>query len=221
MPRSISNISAGTSSKNAARTQSSQTLQPKGSYSRRNVQFSTVEVRYYNRVLGDNPACSMGPPIAIGWEYQKELAMSIDQYEVERCPSKSSCRFALTPSSRRNILHINWGYTNPEMDKVNEEIEAIRKSRARSECASTLSEKRRHIEKLEKAHKSFHRVKKVCHNASAKSEMATLFQSFSNAKRKVMRKGAGGSLKISRIICKTNKHMSHIALRYMRCPNIR
>ena len=183
-------------------------LKPDNSCCRRSVHFSTVEVRYYKRILGDNPACSMGPPISIDWEYFKEPVISIDQYEVERNSPKSSIHFALTPSIRRNILQCQWGYTNSEMDKAIEEIEAIQKSRARSTLIMAKKKRKRDIEKLEKAHRRFQRVKK--------NEAPTFFQACTHAKRKIMRKRAGGSLKLSHLIRKTNKEVSHFALKIMR-----
>eukprot|EP00957_Ditylum_brightwellii_P080104 6092395-Ditylum_brightwellii.AAC.1 len=37
------------------------------------VRFSHVNIRYYNTVLGDNPSCSSGPPVSLGWNHYKEL----------------------------------------------------------------------------------------------------------------------------------------------------
>jgi hypothetical protein len=198
---------------------------PENSDCRRNVQFSIVEVRYYNRILGDNPACSIGPPLAIGWEYRREPVMPIDQYEAQRNSSKSSFQFTLPPYMRRNILHSQWGCTYSEMDKVNEEIETIRKSRARSTFEFSrkerdLSWKLRKIKKLEKVdgqHStcSFQRLKKRCNNVRTQNETPTLFQRYDNAKRKVMRVRTGGSWKFSHMLCETNEQISSIALRYI------
>ena len=34
-----------------------------------NVRFGDLEIRVYERILGDNPSCSSGPPIGIGWNF--------------------------------------------------------------------------------------------------------------------------------------------------------
>ena len=49
------------------------------------VQFSTVEVRQYERILGDNPGVSSGPPISIGWNFYEDrtVCISVDEYEYE------------------------------------------------------------------------------------------------------------------------------------------
>merc|ERR1712238_242161 len=33
------------------------------------VSFKAVEIREYDRAIGDNPSCSSGPPIALDWNY--------------------------------------------------------------------------------------------------------------------------------------------------------
>ena len=162
---------------------------------RKSVKFSSVEVRYYNRILGDNPACSMGPPLAIGWEYSEEQVMLIDQYEAERILSKSPIHLTLTPAMRRNILHSQCGCTYSEMDNMNEEIEKIRKSRARSTTTlhpkqRDLNWKLREIKKLEKVAginntSRFKRCKKFCNLTP--SETLTLNQRCSHMKKVIAR----------------------------------
>jgi hypothetical protein len=34
-----------------------------------NVRFGDLEIRVYERILGDNPSCSSGPPVGIGWNF--------------------------------------------------------------------------------------------------------------------------------------------------------
>ena len=46
--------------------------------------FSRLSVRHYERVLGDNPSCSSGPSISIGWKFKEALTMDIDAYEFRR-----------------------------------------------------------------------------------------------------------------------------------------
>ena len=47
----------------------------------RKLQFSTIEVREYNRTLGDNPACTCGPPTQLDWDYAVTCNTTLDEYE--------------------------------------------------------------------------------------------------------------------------------------------
>ena len=51
------------------------------------VQFDRVDIREYNTVLSNNPACRYGPSIELGWEYRQDQHhrdVSVSQYEKER-----------------------------------------------------------------------------------------------------------------------------------------
>jgi len=63
-------------------TNTALTSSPKGM--KRSVSFSRLNVRHYERVLGDNPSCSSGPSISIGWKFKDAPSMDIDAYEFRR-----------------------------------------------------------------------------------------------------------------------------------------
>ena len=50
------------------------------------VAFARVEIRYYERILGDNPSCTAGPPMSIGWRYDpsQTVVFGVDEYEMAR-----------------------------------------------------------------------------------------------------------------------------------------
>ena len=56
----------------------------------KSVDFSSVTIRHYERIVGDNPACVHGPPIGIGWKYKS--------YETRRGDS-SRCIIDVSISS--------------------------------------------------------------------------------------------------------------------------
>eukprot|EP00567_Pseudictyota_dubia_P002966 CAMPEP_0197450202 /NCGR_PEP_ID=MMETSP1175-20131217/24405_1 /TAXON_ID=1003142 /ORGANISM="Triceratium dubium, Strain CCMP147" /LENGTH=42 /DNA_ID= /DNA_START= /DNA_END= /DNA_ORIENTATION= len=35
-------------------------------------------------ILGDHPVCSSGPPVSMGWRFQAEAPVDIDEYESIR-----------------------------------------------------------------------------------------------------------------------------------------
>mmetsp|Transcript_7604 Transcript_7604/g.10152 ORF Transcript_7604/g.10152 Transcript_7604/m.10152 type:complete len:257 (-) Transcript_7604:176-946(-) len=51
------------------------------------VSFSMIEVRKYERTLGDHPCVSSGAPVALGWRYNQYDGMSVDEYEKTREPA--------------------------------------------------------------------------------------------------------------------------------------
>lgn len=77
---------------------------PKPSH-RRHVTFSSVQIREYSRILGDHPCCPSGPPLALGWETEREDSVSLDEYELQRDPLRRSKEdFRLGCQDRRTIL---------------------------------------------------------------------------------------------------------------------
>ena len=52
--------------------------------------FSHVSVREYSRVVGDNPCVCTGPPLAIGWKYNKRGKTEIDSFEADKLTAKAA-----------------------------------------------------------------------------------------------------------------------------------
>lgn len=84
---------------------------------RNNVSFNSVNVREYDRTIGDNPSCKSGPPISLDWSYSKKSEKSLDDYELERAASRvSSLRsIHLNKIKRRQMLSFHWGHSEEEM----------------------------------------------------------------------------------------------------------
>lgn len=95
----------------------------------RSVKFSTIEIRKYNRILGDNPACTSGPPTQLDWGYTSLPSKTLDEYEDNRLPRRTRRHLALTSITRRNSMYYHFGYTHEEIDKAAEGIKKFRKQR--------------------------------------------------------------------------------------------
>lgn len=78
------------------------------------VRFDTVEFREYARVLGDNPSTSVGPPVGIGWEYDQEIILDVDEYEVNNEGRRTKKEFAMDPITRGDMLR-EAGYSRREI----------------------------------------------------------------------------------------------------------
>ena len=48
---------------------------------KKNVSFSTVNIREYERTLGNHPDVAGGPPITFDWDYQEAGSLPVEQYE--------------------------------------------------------------------------------------------------------------------------------------------
>jgi len=87
---------------------------------RRSVGFQTVQVREYERVIGDNPSCSNGAPISIGWRHVSEHSHTMDEYERKRAPYRRTQHDLVLTRQEREEKLIEWNHTFPEI------IESIR-----------------------------------------------------------------------------------------------
>lgn len=82
----------------------------------RQVQFSTIEIRAYERILGDNPSCSTGPSVSIGWNYDKDKTTMhlIDEYEYRRTRRRDMSEMTLSREERFQLL-VSLGYSRKEI----------------------------------------------------------------------------------------------------------
>lgn len=106
------------------------------SHDPRKVSFGSIQVREYERIVGDHPDTRIGVPISIGWGYHVKEAVDIDTYEANKKP-----RFMLRMSSitRKNLLHEVFGIPEEELRAAEKEIQKIKKSREHSLKQSKVS----------------------------------------------------------------------------------
>jgi len=79
---------------------------------RSSVSFSTIEIRSYERVLGDNPSCSHGPAVSIGWQYEPDpITVQVDEFEYYRAGDRlDGTALVLSRCEREEMLE-ELGYT--------------------------------------------------------------------------------------------------------------
>lgn len=81
--------------------------------SHRSVAFSTLSVRQYEIVIGDNPYCKTGLPLSLGTTYTELMPVSIDEYEKIRTSRQT--RKQLRKSSHERQLMLQDGYSAAEL----------------------------------------------------------------------------------------------------------
>lgn len=81
------------------------------------VQFSTVDIREYEMEIGDNPSCSRGPAITLGWKVTKcELYRSVDAFDCKRANTRKDKAHRLIMSRQeRELMLLENGFSRFEI----------------------------------------------------------------------------------------------------------
>ena len=140
---SLSSIESTTSSLNHHHEEQTKSTQQQNK-PRRNVQFTNLEMRFYNRILGDNPACSDGVPISLDWTYNTNhiYNISIDEYEIHRLPRRTRRQLKLSNVSRRNMMVYHFNYTHDDIDVATKKVQKYKKQREKTKAITKNGEKR-------------------------------------------------------------------------------
>jgi hypothetical protein len=77
------------------------------------LRFDKVVVRKYTRILNDNPACTKGPSVGLGWEFDQE-AFDIEDYEMERGRLRRTHELMLNRAQREKLVR-DLGYTERDI----------------------------------------------------------------------------------------------------------
>ena len=81
------------------------------------VSFSTVDIRFYERNLSDNPSVSGGPAIGIGWKFMSmKKKITVNEYEYRRSPFRIyNPEELVIPRCERQLILCEAGYTQTEI----------------------------------------------------------------------------------------------------------
>lgn len=104
----------------------------------RRVVFGSIQVREYERIVGDHPDTRIGVPLTIGWGYVERKSVPIEKYEGDRVP-KGNLR--MSSITRKNILHNVFGIPEEELRAAEKEVQMIKKGRERTNKQSKLGAK--------------------------------------------------------------------------------
>ena len=94
------------------------------------VKFNSIQVRYYDITLGDNPSCMHGPPVTLDWNYDEMEPVAVDSFEEGRGrPPHKRHQMLMLSRQRANLLKIAAGIADAEMIAVMDEMHKIQKKR--------------------------------------------------------------------------------------------
>eukprot|EP00526_Cylindrotheca_closterium_P013071 CAMPEP_0113609804 /NCGR_PEP_ID=MMETSP0017_2-20120614/4688_1 /TAXON_ID=2856 /ORGANISM="Cylindrotheca closterium" /LENGTH=443 /DNA_ID=CAMNT_0000518649 /DNA_START=96 /DNA_END=1427 /DNA_ORIENTATION=- /assembly_acc=CAM_ASM_000147 len=81
------------------------------------VSFSSINFRYYERVVDVNPACSSGVAIGMGWNYNKSKKISVNEYELQKGGVRYNARQLVLPRNVREDIAREFGYRQKDIAK--------------------------------------------------------------------------------------------------------
>lgn len=118
----------------------------KNKSARPRVQFGNLEMRFYDRTLGDNPACVNGAPVELDWTYNdKTFNTPIEEFEGNRLPRRTRRQLVMTSVTRRNMMVYHFGCTHDQIDKAANSTKKIQRQRERTKSLSPAVEKRQEM----------------------------------------------------------------------------
>ena len=98
---------------------------------RRRVCFSTLDVYTFDQILGDNPAVSCGPPLALAPQHSSHVTVDIGYFEYKRKPRRATRKDLIESKQVREEFLKTQGYTKEEIDAASNQAASIKKKRER------------------------------------------------------------------------------------------
>jgi hypothetical protein len=93
--------------------------------------FGSLTVFEFPTILGDNPACRIGPPLTIAWKHQDSFTLTVEDYENTRPERRRQTQMIVPVSARQEILR-RAGYARGEIVHLVRPVNIERQRRMRS-----------------------------------------------------------------------------------------
>jgi hypothetical protein len=118
------------------------------------VSFGNVEIREYDVVLSNNPACGIGPSVELGWEYQLGTSSKVNDYERKKGNRRRNTReLYMSQYYRESLL-----YETTDKADIQKAIQEKNRARRRIGISNRL---RSPIALIQKNIRSIKREKKI------------------------------------------------------------
>ena len=102
------------------------------------VSFGTVDIREHPVIPSDNPGGVKGPPVTIDWNHSSHSTANIHDYEEMR-PTRRTATQLIMPSTYRQQLLIQSGFTLHEIQQYTKKANVARRHRKRTAEMSHMS----------------------------------------------------------------------------------
>lgn len=114
---------------------------------RHNINFGDVEVKKYEIIAGDNPACTSGAPVGIGWSSSDVTRIDLDAYEADRPPRRKRGELMMSSAERRKKLEA-MGISNQEIVKSIRGVERVKAQRNRTQINLKMEPAQEKLQKV-------------------------------------------------------------------------
>jgi hypothetical protein len=145
---------------------------------RKSVGFRNIEIREYEIDIGDNPSVKDGPPLSLGWKYEKEKIIDLEEFETLKGPSRPRNEMRVPRNQREWLIRAS-GVTNKEIKNSIRDVNITKKGRMNTATSSDAKEKT--LEVLESAGRKFRRF--VGSNKQKKVEHPLLWNALSDSSK--------------------------------------
>ena len=98
---------------------------------KRKVSFKDIHIREYFIELGDNPSCTRGPPLTIGWDFDDVGSVQLEEFEEYRPPRRVGGQMHIPFDARQEMLE-QIGYSPLDIRTAVQECNVARYNRMKT-----------------------------------------------------------------------------------------
>lgn len=104
------------------------------------VRFDQVQIRRYPMTLGDNPACSIGAPVSLDWNYEELPPLDLEDFEIARSRTRRpKLRQLLMSFYQRERILQGLGHSPEELEQAEREVNKARWQRLQTKFLLPVS----------------------------------------------------------------------------------
>ncbi|KAL3785887.1 hypothetical protein HJC23_008775 [Cyclotella cryptica] len=116
------------------------------------ITFGQVSIREYERILGDNPSVTSGPPLSIGWRYAPQpIQIDVDTFEAGKGLPRSSSEYLVPKAVREKILREHAEASRRELAHAVRNINRQKQQRRKTVVNLPLAPAEERIEKVKRS----------------------------------------------------------------------